>query len=75
MYHETLNQAIEAAGVDCGLWPISFNLNYGEIGRVASNGTFISVTRFEDGRYETAITYSTQCDDFQQTIKKYRRII
>lgn len=75
MYHDTLNQALIAGGVDLDLWPVGFNLGYGEIGRVASNGTFISVTRFEDGRYETAITYATQCDDFQQTIKKYRRII
>ena len=69
MYHGTLNQAIEAAGVDCSLWPIGFNLNYGEIGRVASNGVFISVTRFEDGLYETAITYSTKCEDFQRVTK------
>lgn len=71
MYHETLNQALIAGGVDPALWPVGFNLNYGEIGRVASNGTFISVTRFENGRYETAITYTTQCEDFRQAIKTY----
>lgn len=69
MYHETLNQALIAGNIDPALWPVGCNIGYNETGRVASNGTFISVTRFNDGRYETAISYSTQMEDFNRVVK------
>lgn len=69
MYHETLNQALIAGNIDPMLWPIGCNIGYNETGRVSSSGTFISVTRFNCGRYETAISYSTQSDDFNRVVK------
>lgn len=69
MYHDTLNQALIAAGIDPALWPVGCNIGYDETGRVASGGLFISVTRFDCGRYETAISYSTQVDDFCSVVK------
>lgn len=69
MSHATLNAALIAGNVDLTLWPANFSIGYGETARVVSNGLFISVCRFENGEYETAISYSSQCDDFQKIIK------
>ena len=68
MLHNTLNEALEAAGLDVSLWPLGCNIGYNQTGRVASDGVFISVTRFDDGRYETAITYATKMDDFHGVV-------
>lgn len=68
VHHETLNAALLAGGVDPSLWPIGINLSYGQTARVVSSGTFITVTRFECGRYETAISYATQCEDIARVI-------
>lgn len=69
MYHETLNQALIAGNIDPVLWPLGCNISYNETARVASAGAFISVTRFNCGRYETAVAYSTQADDFSKVVK------
>jgi hypothetical protein len=72
MYHDTLNQALDAAGPSVKeLWPLGSNIAYGQTVRhVVETGSVwgrrkepvcrvISVYRCESGRYETATTYLT----------------
>ena len=72
MYHDTLNEALDAAGPTVkDLWPLGSNIAYGETVRhVVETGDVygrrkdpvcrvISVYRNENGRYETATTYLT----------------
>lgn len=68
MYHETLNQALIAGNVDLELWPMGCNIGYGQTARVVSNGLFITVSRDNNGKYETAISYASQCDDFAKVV-------
>ena len=63
--HNTLNEALIAGNVDLSVWPIGLNIGYNQTGRACSNGVFVSVCRFDNGMYETAISYASQCDDFQ----------
>jgi hypothetical protein len=65
MTHSTLNQALQAANIDLAIWPMGLNINYNHTARIVSNGLFVSVCRFANGEYETAISYTSQCDDFQ----------
>lgn len=65
-WHGTLNQALEAGNVDLVVWPLGLNLNYNQTARIVSNGLFVSVCRDNKGMYETAISYTSQCEDFQQ---------
>lgn len=69
MSHTTLNAALIAGNVDLALWPTNCSIGYGETARLVSNGLFISVCRFDNGEYETAISYASQCDDFQKIIR------
>lgn len=64
MAHNTLNQALEAGNVCPSVWPLGLNLNYNQTARIVSNGLFVSVCRFENGEYETAISYASQCENF-----------
>lgn len=66
MYHETLNQALIAGGVDLALWPLGCNIGYGQTASVVSSGLFITVSRDNRGKYETAISYKSLCDDFER---------
>ena len=63
MLHNTLNAALIAGNVALEYWPISCNIGYNQNARVCHNGLFITVTRFDNGLYETAISYETLCDD------------
>lgn len=67
-WHDTLNQALEAGNVDLAVWPLGLNLNYNQTARLVCNGLFVSVCRDNKGLYETAISYTSQCDDFQSVI-------
>lgn len=67
-WHNTLNQAIEAAGLCVSVWPLGFNLDYNQTARIVSNGLFVSVCRFENGNYETAISYESGCENFAHVI-------
>lgn len=69
MAHETLNQALLAGGVDLDIIPLGVALGYGESLRLVSNGLFVGVCRFDNGTYETAISYASQCDDMVRVIK------
>ncbi len=69
MQHTTLNHALIAGNVDIAVWPIGLNIGYNQTARIVSNGLFVSVCRFENGNYETAISYESQCEDFQQIIE------
>lgn len=64
MAHTTLNQALIAGNVDLSIWPTGLNLNYNQTARIVSNGLFVSVCRFANGDYETAISYASHCEDF-----------
>jgi len=68
-WHNTLNQALIAGNVSLDAWPIGSNLSYNETARLVCNGLFVSVCRDERGMYETAISYTSQCDDFFSVIK------
>lgn len=70
MYHQTLNAALEATNEALvSLWPVGFNIGYGETGRCVVDNTFISVYRDERGLYETAVSYASKCDNFQHVLK------
>ena len=64
MQHPTLNQALIAGGVPLDAWPLGLNIGYNQTARIVRNGIFVSVCRFENGNYETAISYTSQCEDF-----------
>ena len=64
-FYPTLNQALEATDPDLvALFPLGWNLNYGQTIRCAKNGVFFSVYRDERGMYEEAIMYYSDCEDF-----------
>ena len=63
MLHNTLNDALIAGNVNLEAWPIGCNIGYDQHARVWHNGLFITVTRFESGLYETAISYKTLGDN------------
>ena len=69
MAHTTLNHALVAAGIDLDVWPMGFNIGYNQTARIVSNGLFVSVCRFANGDYETAISYASQCEDFQTIVE------
>lgn len=69
MAHTTLNHALQAADIDLAVWPIGFNIGYNQTARIVSNGLFVSVCRFANGDYETAISYASQCEDFQTIVE------
>lgn len=68
MQHPTLNHALIAGNVDIAAWPVGLNIGYNQTARIVSNGLFVSVCRFENGNYETAISYASQCEDFAHVI-------
>lgn len=63
-YFNTLNEALDAEGllekVDMITQPVGYNQQL----NMAVDGTFISVSRMDCGRYERAIHYKTQMEDF-----------
>ena len=69
MQHSTLNQALLAGNVSLGVWPLGLNIGYNQTARIVSNGLFVSVCRFDNGNYETAIGYKSECEDFQQILE------
>ena len=68
MQHSTLNQALIAGNVSLDVWPLGLNIGYNQTARIVSNGLFVSVCRFENGNYETALSYASQCEDFAHVI-------
>lgn len=58
----TLNDALAAEGL-VDSWPEGVNLGYSETARVVRSGTFFTVYRDSDGRYERPIHYATQMGD------------
>ena len=68
MQHNTLNQALIAGNVSPASWPFGLNIGYNQTARIVSNGLFVSVCRFENGNYETAISYKSECEDFAHVI-------
>lgn len=67
-WHNTLNQALISGNVDLALWPIGCNIGYNQTARIVKDGVFVSVCRDNNGMYETAISYPSQCDDMQRLI-------
>ena len=61
-WFNTLNSALEAEGL-LDHWPMSLNVNYGETISFAVNGTWISIYRETDGRYERPIHYATKMEN------------
>lgn len=68
MQHSTLNQALIAGNVSLDVWPFGLNIGYNQTARIVYNGLFVSVCRFENGNYETAISYKSECEDFAHVI-------
>lgn len=68
MQHTTLDQALIAGNVSLDVWPMGLNIEYNQTARLVSNGLFISVCRFENGNYETAISYKSECENFAHVI-------
>lgn len=68
MQHSTLNQSLIAGNVSLDAWPMGLNIGYNQTARLVSNGLFVSVCRFENGNYETAISYKSECEDFAHVI-------
>jgi len=68
-WHPTLNHALAATNPELiPLFPLGWNLRYGETIRFVKNGVFVSVYRDLNGLYENAITYATKCTDFVQVL-------
>lgn len=68
-WNNTLNQALEAGNVCPSVWPLGLNINYGETASIVCDGLFVSVCRDERGMYETAVSYTSQCEDFQRVVR------
>ena len=60
---ETLNAALESENL-VDTFPVGYNIGYNQCMRYAKDGLFVSITRFEDGRYERPLQYKTKADDF-----------
>lgn len=58
-WFDTLNDALESEGL-VEAWPLGKNINYGETADHVHEGTYISVYRDENGRYERPIHYATK---------------
>lgn len=68
-FYHTLNQALEATDPALvTLFPVGWNLNYGQTIRCVKCGVFFSVYRDECGMYEEAIMCASKCEDFVQII-------
>ena len=68
-FYNTLNEALAATDEKLmALYPVGYNLRYGETIRFVKDGVFVSVYRNERGAYEEAISYESKCDDFVQII-------
>ena len=57
-----------AGNVSLDVWPFGLNIGYNQTARLVSNGLFVSVCRFENGNYETAISYKSECENFAHVI-------
>lgn len=69
MWHNTINQALQAGNVDLGCWPVGENLGYNQTARLVHNGLFVSVCRDDRGMYETAISYESLCENFFSVVE------
>lgn len=58
----TLNDALDSEGL-LDLWPVGGTLNYGDTKGLAKDGTWLSVYRDDQGRYERPVHYATQMAD------------
>ena len=68
-FYPTLNQALEATDPALvTLFPVGWNLSYGQTIRCVKDGVFFSVYRDGRGMYEEAISYASKCEDFVQII-------
>jgi len=64
-YYNTLNEALAATDEKLvALYPVGYNLQYGETIRFVKEGVFVSVYRDERGMYEEAVSYASKCEDF-----------
>lgn len=62
-WHNRLDQALKAGNAE-KFAEIAKPMPYGSTQEMAYDGVFCTVTRENDGRYETAITYATLMSDF-----------
>jgi len=70
-YYNTLNEALTATDEKLvALYPVGYNLRYGETIRFVKDGIFVSVYRDERGMYEEAISYESKCKDFVSVIQE-----
>ena len=65
MFYNTLSESLTSTGIS-DLPMIFGGVGYGQTLSAAHDGVFFSVTRMDDGRYEKAIFYTTQMDNFQK---------
>ena len=70
-FYNTLNEALAATDEKLmALYPVGYNLRYGETIRFVKDGVFVSVYRDERGMYEEAISYESKCEDFVSVIRE-----
>ena len=68
-FYNTLNEALAATDESLvSLYPVGYNLSYGQTIRCVKDGVFFSVYRDERGMYEEAIMYDSKCEDFVSII-------
>lgn len=68
-FYNTLNEALAATDENLvPLFPVGYNLSYGQTIRCVKDGTFFSIYRDERGMYEEAISYESKCEDFVQIL-------
>ena len=74
-YYNTLNEALEVTDEKLvELYPVGYNLRYGETIRFVKDGIFVSVYRDERGMYEEAISYESKCEDFVSVIREAEHV-
>lgn len=73
--YNTLNEALAATDEKLvALYPLGYNLRYGETIRFVKDGIFVSVYRDERGMYEEAISYESKCEDFVSVIQETEHV-
>ena len=68
-FYNTLNEALAATNENLvSLFPVGYNLSYGQTIRCVKDGVFFSVYRDARGMYEEAVSYESKCEDFVQIL-------
>lgn len=66
--YTTLNAALDSVGLLDKVGMINMSVGYGQTLKLAHNGLYVSVHRYDNGNYEEPVYYKTQMDDFIRVV-------